>query len=76
MWIFFILQPSLKIIIKDIYTGKNKKYPFIREKVVIECNNGEEVRKKILDGSYKEIEKRVNSNNFVIVCVLCLLKLV
>jgi len=36
----------------------NENYPFIREKIVIECKNGEETRKKIEDGSYKEIDKK------------------
>jgi len=36
----------------------NENYSYIREKVVIECKNGEEVRKKILDGSYEKIDKK------------------
>lgn len=35
----------------------NENYPFIREGIIIECKNGEETRKKIEDGSYKEMNK-------------------
>jgi UDP-N-acetylglucosamine:LPS N-acetylglucosamine transferase len=35
----------------------NENYPFIKEGIVIECKNGEETRKKIVDGSYKKIDK-------------------